>query len=74
MFDPDPTGRIAVVERSGIAGGHEYEVEEIDVPNGRVWLTNSWGSGWGIEGRAWMDFLTFGALLKQGGDAIQPIR
>lgn len=66
MFEPLIDGRLLV---SGeLAGGHEYVVDEIDVENERVWMTNSWGGSWGVNGRAYMTFADFERLLDEQGD------
>lgn len=68
MFNPAPDGRLTVDPASGIAGGHEYVLDEVDAEHQRVWLTNSWGESWGVGGRAYLTFADFGALLAQQGD------
>lgn len=66
MFTPASDGKLSV---SGpLAGGHEYELDELDVENQRVWMTNSWGGNWGVEGRAYMTWDDLGKLLDDGGD------
>lgn len=67
MMQPDVDGRLH--PRGNIAGGHEIVLDEIDVENKRVWLTNSWGPNWGVSGRAYLTWDDFSALLKSGGDA-----
>lgn len=66
-FDqPDATGNIVI---SGVVrGGHEVCLDEIDVEKKLVWIKNSWGTSWGIGGRANMDFDTLGKLLSEKGD------
>jgi hypothetical protein len=66
MFDPAPDGRLTV--SGAVAGGHEYVVDEIDADSQRVWLTNSWGTGWGVNGRAYLTFTDWGRLLADQGD------
>lgn len=66
MFNPDSTGR--VTPGGGVAGGHEIVLDQLDVENQQVWLTNSWGAGWGIAGRAALSFDDLGTLLAQNGD------
>jgi hypothetical protein len=70
MFDPDPDGRVNV--GGELAGGHELVVDELDVGNMRLWFTNSWGEGWGIGGRAWLDWDDFDRLRKDDGDVTVP--
>jgi hypothetical protein len=66
MFNPDPDGRVHV---SGpLAGGHEIVVDEWAPDLSRVWMTNSWGTGWGVDGRFWMTAADWGRLLGEGGD------
>lgn len=66
MFNPGPDGQLTV--SGAVAGGHEYVVDEIDADAKRVWITNSWGTGWGVDGRAWMSFDDWGRLLADNGD------
>jgi hypothetical protein len=68
MFDPAPDGRLTV--SGAVPGGHEYVVDEIDVERQRVWLTNSWGPDWGLQGRAWLSWADFGRLLAADGDVV----
>lgn len=70
MFTPSPEGVLTVDPRSGVAGGHEYVVDEYDAVRGLVGMTNSWGTSWGIQGRAYMQAEDLGALLDQQGDVI----
>lgn len=67
QFDTDPDGRCRVGS-GGIAGGHEYVVDQIDIENSRVWFTNSWGTSWGLAGRAYYTFADFQRLLDEDGD------
>lgn len=50
-------------------GGHEVCVWQVDVENERVWIKNSWGPEWGVNGTAWWSFDTFAKLLDNYGDA-----
>jgi hypothetical protein len=72
MFTPGPGGWLVPDPGSGLAGGHEYLADELDVDRGRVWLTNSWGPGWGVAGRAWMTLEHLAALLADDGDVTVP--
>jgi hypothetical protein len=74
MESPRADGRIPVDPVSGVAGGHEVEVAAIDVEGGRYWITNSWGAGWGVDGRGWVTRDDMAWLLAQGGDVTVPIR
>lgn len=66
MYDVAADGQIRV--GGATLGGHEYVLDEIDVERRRAWLRNSWGPGWGIEGRAWMSWDDLGILLADFGD------
>ncbi len=68
MFTSDPTGRVQPDGRTGIAGGHEIVADELVVEREEIWFTNSWGSGWGVNGRFWMSFADYGTLLGMQGD------
>lgn len=66
MFHPDSDGRVRPT--GGVAGGHEFVADELDVERGRIWFTNSWGVDWGVQGRFYMTFVDYGSLLAQQGD------
>lgn len=66
MFQPDADGRVHIT--GALAGGHEFVVDEIDVEIERVWFTNSWGTSWGVNGRAYLTFDDWGRLLADQGD------
>lgn len=76
MFNPSSDGKIPVDKASGVAGGHEYVISRIDVTNGtvtKIWMDNSWGPSWGVNGSAWFDPADFTALLADQGDFTVPI-
>jgi hypothetical protein len=69
-FDaPLGTGELQLTGASTVRGGHELEAEEVDVENQRVWITNSWGLSWSLQGRAWFSYATLTSLFQQGADA-----
>lgn len=51
-----------------VRGGHELVADELDVERQRVWIANSWGATFGINGRAWWSWATFRRLLASDGD------
>jgi hypothetical protein len=67
MWDTDLDGYI---HASGDAvGGHEVELTAIDTRKKRVTLTNSWGPGWGVGGKAHLTWVDLDRLLRDDGDA-----
>jgi hypothetical protein len=69
-----PKGKGALLSISGeVRGGHEIEVNSIDVERKLIGGPNSWGTSWGAAGYWTMSFDTFGTLLTQGGDVVVPV-
>ncbi|GAB3592091.1 hypothetical protein GCM10027446_12130 [Angustibacter peucedani] len=66
-FD-EPAADGTVTISGAIRGGHEIVVDEYDAATGRIGLTNSWGRGWGVDGRFYMTTSTWAQLLAQDGD------
>jgi hypothetical protein len=66
MFDPSAEGIVSVT--GALAGGHEFVVSEFDAGRGLVGCDNSWGTGWGVQGRFYLQVEDFGMLLSQQGD------
>lgn len=66
--EPADSGLITITKRASVRGGHEIELEELDVTNQLVWLTNSWAESWGNAGRACIGWDDFGRLLDEQGD------
>lgn len=82
MFEPEKRGkfkgfvRVAPDGTYDVAGGHSYLLIGVDrmrkCPDGTVGafrLINSWGSGWGEVGRAWVGVADFARLLANDGEA-----
>ena len=68
-FDnPDANGNISITKDATVRGGHEFCLDELDVEGKRVGFTNSWGTSWGDNGRAYLSWDDFGRLLKEQGD------
>jgi len=73
-FDtPEATGEILLTPDATVRGGHEFEVNGIDVEQKRVWCVQSWGPTWGGLGNGtfFMSFDTWGQLLGDQGDVTQ---
>lgn len=68
MYAPNEEGRLRIAVDAVVDGGHEVVLDELDVERQRVWMTNSWGPGWGIAGRAWLSWADFARLLSEQGD------
>lgn len=70
--EPGPDGMLTI--SGDVRGGHEVELNEIDVERQQVGGYNSWGSSWGpLGGRFLMSFETLGRLLAVGGDCTVPV-
>jgi hypothetical protein len=72
MFNPGADGRIPVDQSSGVAGGHEIEIARYDATTDEYWITNSWGTGWGLQGRGYLTATDLAWLLSQQGDVTVP--
>lgn len=66
MFTPDANGVISI--GGNVAGGHEYIIDEVNVEKQLLGMQNSWGPGWGLNGRAYISFADFQRLLSEQGD------
>ncbi len=75
-FDtPDPSsGLVEIASGATVRGGHEIVADGIDADAQLVWLWNSWGTGWGLNGRFCMSFATWGQLLQERGDVTVPMK
>lgn len=72
MFDVDAHGFLVVQSFTGLAGGHQIEATGVDFERQAVEITNSWGPGWGHNGRAFLRFTHLDQLLKLHGDVAVP--
>jgi hypothetical protein len=68
MYTPDSSGLVAVSPGSQVAGGHEVLVDQVIVDSQLVGCWNSWGPQWGVGGRFYMTWDTWGRLLSEEGD------
>ncbi|MGW0837580.1 hypothetical protein [Streptomyces prunicolor] len=71
-FDVDADGYLKVDRKSPVAGGHEYVISAWDAANKRFRMDNSWGSGWALNGSAWIHEADMQWLLSQQGDVTVP--
>lgn len=88
MFDTDangfihPTGQVAgghCIAAIGVriiwnAGSANAGWDDVDMEKSYILLHNSWGSGWGINGRAKLSLSNLDRLLAEHGDACFPKR
>lgn len=68
FFTPSSDGVISILPNDYVAGGHEIVLDEIDATRKLVGATNSWGTGWGLQGRFYMSFDLVSRLLSEQGD------
>lgn len=75
MFTPDRRGFIQPTGEE--VGGHEWRIvgadrdlTALDDSKGAFRMVNSWGRGWGANGRAWISFRHMDLLLANNGDAV----
>lgn len=61
MFRPGIDGLLDI---SGeIVGGHAYLIDGINVTSQKARIMNSWGLGWGLNGRAWLKLADLESLI-----------
>jgi hypothetical protein len=72
MFETGPDGKITIDYNSGVAGGHQVFARKFDAENDRVWIDNSWGESFGLDGRGWFQGSELAAHLKRSGDVTVP--
>ena len=71
MYDTDADGYI---HRTGnLAGGHAILALGYDHEKQAVLLHNSWGPGWGENGRAWLSVEDFTTLMYEFGEFCIPL-
>jgi hypothetical protein len=71
-FDrPDDVGRIRITSGADIRGGHEVLLTGLSTARGVVFVMNSWGKGYGIDGAVELGFEDLDRLLQEDGDCVQ---
>lgn len=66
MFDPKPDG--SIVMTGGIAGGHQWDINGVNVLDERFRDKNSWGRPWGKNGRFSHTFQQMQDMLDEGAE------
>jgi hypothetical protein len=77
MAQAEDDGRIRPVGE--LLGGHAILAYKVQVPTkrrevGKVWLHNSWGQSWGLNGRCYLTYDDLDQLLHQGGEVCIPLK
>lgn len=67
MLTPDRNG--LVHPTGGRAGGHEWMVSGFNAETNLYHCTNSWGTGWGVNGQFYITPEDLASLLADDGDA-----
>lgn len=68
MDGPDASGLVTITPGASVRGGHEYLCRGKDVDQQLVFLDNSWGTGWGLNGSFSYSWATLERLLGEQGD------
>lgn len=71
MMDTDSNGYIH--HAGDLLGGHAIIAIAVHTKTKRVVLQNSWGSGWGVNGRCYITWDELGSLLQQDGECCVPV-
>lgn len=66
MFNPDKFGVVRL--SGGIVGGHAYKATGWSDTQNAVRCQNSWGRGWGQQGRFWLKRADLQTLLDAAGE------
>lgn len=75
MDEPTAHGELVISPDAQVRGGHEIEVNSIDINVQTIGGWNSWGPLWGPLDGAWiMSWSTFDRLLSEQGDVTVPVR
>jgi hypothetical protein len=70
MMTPRQDGILIVKGRN--IGGHAYLLLGYDDRKDLALIQNSWGTDWGLNGRAWIRYVDLDRLIKEDGEACAP--
>jgi hypothetical protein len=71
MFYPNENGLIQIGGEK--SGAHAYVINGVNVEKELFRIKNSWGKGWGKDGRAYISFSDMKRLLNEYGEICLPI-
>lgn len=71
MANPVADGRIR--PHGDLFGGHAILAYSVNVRQAKVWLWNSWGANWGVDGACYLSFDDLDKLLHEDGEACIPV-
>lgn len=71
MYSPDAAGYL---HASGdLVGGHAWLISSVSIGHNRATIWNSWGQGWGNNGRAFISFDDLEVLMAADGECCVPV-
>lgn len=68
FFHPDRDGVIGLDGWGETAGGHAFVVNGVTRSHQMFRAKNSWGRGWGVDGRFWIPFDVMARLIGEDGE------
>jgi hypothetical protein len=72
MWEP-VNGYLIVDQNSSVVGGHAWRIVGYSMARKAFRMVNSWGRGWGEQGRAWVREADLAWLLNQQGEAVTAV-
>lgn len=67
-MDVPVNGLVTISPNASVRGGHEIEVNAIDIINKEIVFPQSWGTAWGINGYGRMKWTDLERLMHENGD------
>ena len=69
MMSPTASNVWTIQATGSFVGGHAYLLLGYDDSRGLALIHNSWGSRWGLDGRAYIPYFDLDRLIRHGGEA-----